>query len=123
MKKEREERTPMQLQVRIWGMDGTGKLFSLYTRTIDITPIGARIERGMLFLQRGSVIGVECGHSRSRFRVVWVGQPGTRHQGQIGIRCLEPGKYIWGVPLQRKIERVSPDRADVLEHLRDEFKA
>jgi hypothetical protein len=104
MRKQREQRTPMQLSVRIWGMDSTGKLFSIYTKTVDITAVGARLEGDLLFLQRGSVIGVECGRSRSRFRVVWVGQPGSKRHGQIGIRCLEPGKYIWGVPLQRKME-------------------
>jgi len=106
MRKQREQRTPMQLSVRIWGMDSTGKLFSIYTKTIDITAIGARLEGDVLFLQRGSVIGVECGRSRARFRVAWVGQPGSKRHGQIGIRCLEPGKYIWGVPLQRKMEEV-----------------
>lgn len=107
MKKQREQRTPMQLSVRIWGMDSTGKLFSIYTKTVDVTALGARLEGDVLFLQRGSVIGVECGRSRSRFRVVWVGRPGSQRHGQIGIRCLEPGKYIWGVPLQRKMEEAA----------------
>jgi hypothetical protein len=110
MKRQREQRIPMQLPVRLWGMDSTGKLFNVDAKTVDITPLGARIAGDVLLLQPGSVIGVECGRSRSRFRVVWVGQPGTRHHGQIGIRCLEPGKYIWGVPLQRKMEEAPSDR-------------
>lgn len=109
MRKPREKRIQMQLPVRVWGMDATGKVFSIYTKTVDITPIGARIEQQGLLLQRGSVIGVECGNSRSRFRVIWIGKPVTQHQGQIGIRCLEPGKYIWGVPLQRTMEEVPAD--------------
>jgi hypothetical protein len=107
MRKQREQRTPMQLSVRIWGMDSAGKLFSIYAKTIDITAVGARLEGDVLFLQRGSVIGVECGRSRSRFRVVWAGRPDSQGYGQIGIRCLEPGKYIWGVPLQRKMEETA----------------
>lgn len=106
MRKPREQRIRMNLPVRIWGMDATGKLFSADTHTVDLTPVGARIEGVASSLQRGTVIGVQCGRSRARFRVVWVGQRGSKRQGQIGIRCIEPGKYIWGVPLERKMEEV-----------------
>lgn len=94
----------MKLPVRLWGMDSAGKLFSLEALTIDITPRGARIEGISCFLQRGAIIGIECKQSRARFRVAWVGQPGTGRDGQIGVHCIEPGKYIWGVPLQRRME-------------------
>jgi hypothetical protein len=110
MKKPREQRIPMKLSVRVWGMDTTGKLFSIDAHTVDITPVGARIEGDLSVLQRGSVVGVECGRSRSRFRVVWVNHQMSRRQGQMGIRCLEPGKYIWGVPLPRKMEEVVADQ-------------
>ena len=111
----------MQLSVRIWGMDNTGQLFSINTKTVDVTAVGARLEGDVLFLQRGSLIGVECGRSRSRFRVVWVGRPNSQRQGQIGIRCLEPGKYIWGVPLQRKMEELSLVPEASLEPFRNEL--
>jgi len=104
MKRPREQRTLMKLSVRLWGMDTAGKLFSLEAFTLDITPRGARIEGITCFLQRGAIIGIECKQSRARFRVAWVGQPGTDLHGQIGVHCVEPGKYIWGVPLQRRME-------------------
>ena len=97
----------MSLPVRIWGMDASGKLFNLDTHTVDITPVGARIECRLPSLQRGAVIGVQCGRSRARFRVVWTGQPKNSRSPQIGIQCLEPGKYIWGVPLERKMEEAA----------------
>jgi hypothetical protein len=104
MKKPRELRIPMKLFVRIWGMDAAGKLFGIDAHTVDITPVGACIHGPLAFLQRGAVVGVKCGRSHARFRVVWIGQPGTGRQGQIGVRCIEPGKYIWGVPLKRQME-------------------
>ena len=107
MKKPREQRVHMKLPVRIWGMDSAGQLFSTDAHTVDITPVGACIQGASASLERGSIIGVQCGRSRSRFRVVWVGRPGAQRHGQIGIRCLEPGKYIWGVPLQRKMEEAT----------------
>lgn len=87
-------------------MDADGRLFGVDAHTVDITPVGACIEGPLAFLQRGAVIGVRCGRSHARFRVVWVGQPGSKCQGQIGIRCIEPGKYIWGIALERKMEDV-----------------
>ena len=107
MKKPREQRIAMKLAVRIWGMDAAGRLFGVDAHTIDITPVGARIEGPVASLQRGAVIGIRCGRSHARFRVVWIGQPGTRRQGQIGVRCVDLGKYIWGVALERKMDETS----------------
>jgi len=104
MKKPRERRTPMKLPVRVWGMDSVGKLFSMEASTVDITPRGACLEGIVCMLQRGAIIGVECGRSRARFRIAWVGRPGSDHEGQVGVQCIEPGRYIWGVPLPRAMD-------------------
>ena len=110
MKKPREQRIPIKLPVRIWGMDAAGMLFNLDVHTVDITPVGAKIEGNLPALQRGAVIGVQCGQSRARFRIVWIGERTRR--GLAGIRCIEPGKYIWGVPLQRKMEDMSAPKVN-----------
>lgn len=105
MKKPREQRMPVTLRVRIWGMDATGKLFDIEAQTVDITPVGAKIEGCLPPLERGAVIGVQCGQSRARFRIVWVRE--HRTASHAGIRCVEPGKYIWGLALQRKMEELT----------------
>ena len=96
-----ERRVRMRLQVRLWGMDYSGKLFNVSAHTVDLTPTGARLEGVTCFVERGMIIGVEHGRSRARFRVRWVGRAGTPTDGQIGIRSVEPGKYIWGVAFGR----------------------
>jgi hypothetical protein len=45
----------------------------------------------------GQKIQVKCGRKKALFRVVWVGQPGSYQADQVGIRCLEPEKNIWGL--------------------------
>jgi hypothetical protein len=45
---------------------------------------------------------VQHGNSRSRFKVAWIGEPGSSRDTQIGIITVEPGKYIWGVALARQ---------------------
>jgi hypothetical protein len=93
-----EQGIPINLPVRLWGMDLHGRFFDIWSRTADITPLGARIV-GMPFpLRRGAIVGVDCGLSQAGFRVSWVGDAGTPHQGQVRIHCIEPTKCVWGVP-------------------------
>lgn len=99
----KEQRTRMMLPIRIWGMDSEGILFDLDARTVDITPIGARLAGVNCRLHRGATIGVQCGTSKARFRVVWVGAAGGPKQDQIGVQLLDLGKYIWGKPLARNM--------------------
>lgn len=97
----RELRVPMQLEVRVWGMDFTGKPFSQTARTIEVSAKGARLAGVMCLKQPGEMIGVQHGNQKARFRVVWIGQQGTPEQGQIGIASLEPDKCIWAEALQQ----------------------
>lgn len=100
----REPRIPIRIPVMVWGMDLDGKLFRIQTHTMDITPAGGRIEGIWKPLHRGMNIGIECGGRRARFRITWVGRLGTGTGGEIGVRCVEMGRYIWGVPLKRYID-------------------
>lgn len=98
--RRREERVPARLPVRVWGMDAYGKPFTHSTSTVDVTRTGARIGAIPCEIQQGDIIGIQHGNEKARFRVAWVGKPGTGRQGQIGVVCAEPGKYIWGTPLE-----------------------
>ena len=90
----RELRVPLQLPVRIWGVDSTGKAFSRNARTVEISALGARLSDAGL-LQEGDVIGIQHGEAKARFRVVRQGAPGTEQAGTVGVECVEPGKCIW----------------------------
>lgn len=96
----RELRIPMQLEVRVWGMDSTGKPFSQTARTVDISGQGARLAGITGPKQLGDVLGVQHGDQKARFQVVWVGANDTADQGQIGITCLDAGRCIWAEALQ-----------------------
>jgi hypothetical protein len=99
MGSRKEKRNDVTFPVRIWGMDHHGKMFDVEAYTLDITPVGARLGGVACALHRGATIGVQCGKSKGRFRVAWIGS-GEKH-GQIGLHQLEVGKYIWGQPLSR----------------------
>jgi len=93
-----EQGVSINFPVRMWGMDLHGRFFDVWSRTADITHIGARIVGIPFPLRQGSIVGVDCGLSRAGFRVSWVGDEGTPHQGHIRIHCIEPAKCLWGIP-------------------------
>ncbi len=88
----REERAPIALRALVWGVDTEGKLFVTQAQTLDISPTGGRLQGLDRELELGAVIGVQHGDNRGRFRVVWVGKPGTPQAGQAGIRCIALGQ-------------------------------
>lgn len=99
MGQRREPRVEKDLVVRVRGQDRYGNPFVQNVRTIDISRRGARLD-GLGCLDRpGRIIEVQRGRQQARFRVAWIGQPGTPEASQVGIFCLEAGKYVWGVPL------------------------
>lgn len=100
----RAQAIPINLPVRVWGMDVHGNFFEVWSRTADITPAGARLVGVPIPLRRGAIIGVDGGGGRAGFRVAWVGDAGTSGEGQVRIQCIEPSKHVWGLPLNRPME-------------------
>lgn len=76
-------------------MDSEGKPFAQNAQTVDITRMGARIQPVHCIKRPGDVIAVQHGEEKARFRVVWVGRPGTQTEGVLGLHCVEPEKFIW----------------------------
>ena len=99
MAKRREKRLTVPIAVRLWGLDSNGKVFSQNAKTLDIATNGARLFGVTAALERGFIVGLQCGNMRARFMVVWVGEQGSPREGQIGLRAAENG--IWSVALPR----------------------
>jgi len=99
MPKRRERRLTVPIAVRLWGLDRDGKVFSQNVKTLDIASSGARLFGVKAALEKGFIVGLQCGNMRARFMVVWVGEMGSPREGQIGLRAAENG--IWSVALPR----------------------
>src|SRR5437588_8183218 len=102
MAKRRERRLAMPISVRLWGLDRNGKVFSQNVKTLNIATNGARVFGVTAALERGYIVGLQCGNMRARFMVVWVGDKGGPREGQIGWRAAENG--IWSVALPRAFD-------------------
>lgn len=87
------------ISVRLWGLDREGKVFSQNVKTLNIATSGARVFGVTADLERGFIVGLQCGNMRARFMVVWVGEKGTSREGQVGLRVAENG--LWSVSLPR----------------------
>lgn len=99
MPKRREVRHSLPITVRLWGLDRDGKVFSQNVKTLNIATSGARLFGVTAALERGFIVGLQCGNMRARFMVVWVGEKGTSREGQIGLRVAENG--LWSVAMPR----------------------
>jgi len=102
MGRRREERLQVNLPVRVWGMDRNGKPFIQSARTVDVTRLGGRLRDLFCLEKKGEIIRIQHGGQKANFKITWVGNPGTAEAGQVGIYCIEPDKYIWGVSLPKK---------------------
>ena len=56
---------------------------------IDVSHHGARIDRTTLRLQPGDRVHLLSESQDARFRVIWVGKPGTREEGQVGLQIID----------------------------------
>jgi CheY-like chemotaxis protein len=91
MSHRNEQRTPLRLTALVWGMDGDGRVFMEQVQTIDISPLGARLKGLNRPVSIGTIVGLQNGDNQGRFEVVWIGEPGSDREGQIGVRCIQVG--------------------------------
>lgn len=94
-----KQRIKMVLPVKLWGQDAKGKPFFQLAHTLDINRGGARLGGLQSLVNFDDTIEVQYRHKKARFRVAWVGRPGTPKANQIGIQYLEPEKDIWALEL------------------------
>src|SRR5882672_10053755 len=92
----RSLRRKMVLPVTVVRRGGQEKYLS---HTLDLTDDSARLGGLRYMLEPGEIVELQRGVSKAKFRVVWMGAPGSAMEGQAGVRSLEPGKVIWNVNL------------------------
>ena len=98
MGRRSEQRIAISFPVTVHGSDSRGNQFTVATETFDISLSGASLNGLNTITEPGGKIEIESGDQNAWYSVQWVGKSGTSKAGRIGLRCLEPGKYIWGVP-------------------------
>lgn len=87
----------MRLKVEVCGRDAQGNLFAQSACARDTSYYGARVDGIECLKGPGDIVQIKYKGKTSKFRVVWVGLPGSKEHGHIGLRSLEPQKNIWKV--------------------------
>ncbi len=114
----REQRKQVALTVRIFGTDSTGHVFSDSVATVNVSFEGAMLAGVKRPIKPGEIIGLTYGKNKARFRVQWVGEPGTPNQGRMGIQNVMPTSCIWDIPLQPRNADAKSSYAVARRHAR-----
>jgi hypothetical protein len=123
MGNRREPRVPTRMAVTVSGVDGDGNFFVQTAYASEVSRSGARLEGIGTLTRIGAKINVKNRGRQGQFCVVWLREARTSEPGQIGIRSLERGKYIWNMPkpnpaADNYIEPTSPEPVFPLPDLR-----
>jgi hypothetical protein len=65
--------------------------------TLDATSNSARLASLQLPIEPGEIIELQRNTMRAKFKVFWVGAPGSLLTGQAGVRALDGTRSIWGL--------------------------
>lgn len=99
MGKRCEPRKPVQIQVRIFGTDEKGRIFSEKASTVDVSRSGAKLSGVKAQIRVDEIVGLTHGQNKVHFRVKWIGQAGTPTEGQLGLLNLCPERPLWDIHL------------------------
>lgn len=95
MGNRRNPRVPAKLQIRIAGIDASGRPLLQMVTTCNISRQGALLEGIQGAFKPGEIISVSYKNNKARFRVAWMGDTGTDRAGQMGVQSIDPAKCIW----------------------------
>jgi hypothetical protein len=92
------------LPVRIWGLDAHAQPFMQLASVTNISRSGAALRGLNRRVLTGEILELQFASQIAQFRVMWVGQPGTARQGEIGIVSLPCQPPIWDLNLGRCVQ-------------------
>jgi PilZ domain len=88
MDRRRKPRVTALLPARVWGVDAFCQPFMQVVTVKNISDGGAVIQGMQRRVRPGEVLELQVGEEKAPFRVVWVGRPGGRGEGEIGLQGL-----------------------------------
>ena len=101
-------RLTVDLPIRVWGMNASGRPFSQNARAQNISSQGAFITGVDCELKVGDVIGVQCEETKARCTIMWIMSVGLMAKNQVGVRLLTGQECPWKnyLNLQTTTERI-----------------
>src|SRR5436190_2843748 len=88
MNSRREERLEVPINILLAGLDSSGEIRVQQAKTLDISSNGCCVGGLQYCYEPGTIIGIQNGGRKARFRVVWSGERGAPREGQVGVERL-----------------------------------
>jgi PilZ domain len=83
--------------VKVFGSDTEGNPFQQTAYAWDVSHWGARVDGIQCLKRPGQLVDVQYKGHTSKFVVVWMGKPGSKEHGHVGLKNLVPERNIFGV--------------------------
>ena len=103
MDKRNEKRLHLAVPVKVF--PDISSIESQNCCTYEISTNGARLVAPPGIKTVGQTIWLQRQNRRARYKVMWIGEPGTSLQGQVGVETLEPSNVIWEPEIKARIMR------------------
>lgn len=97
----REKRLHVAVPVKVF-LDANSTNFQ-FCCTYEISMVGARLVALSGVTCQGQIIWLQRHNKRARYKVMWIGEPGSPQAEQIGVETLEPANVIWENELRMRI--------------------
>jgi len=94
-----EQRERTMLPVKVHGSNARGQPYSEMAYVTALSQNGVRLEGAQCVAQLNEIITLEHQDHKVQFRVLWIGDPGTRLAGSAGLQTLRPMRVMFGVEL------------------------
>ena len=99
-----EVRTPVDLNLRVWGMAADASVFSQAARARNISIGGALLSGIQRDLKIGDTIGVQWGGQKARCKVVWTLNTKSVEGIRVGVQLLSKHECPWTSMLPKREE-------------------
>lgn len=73
--------------------------------TYEISMIGARLVAVSGINKVGQIVWLQRQNRRARYKVIWIGEPGSELAQQIGVETQEPTNVIWESELRMRMSQ------------------
>lgn len=73
--------------------------------TYEISMIGARLVAVSGVTKVGQIVWLQRQNRRAKYKVIWIGEPGSDLAQQIGVETQEPANIIWESELRMRMSQ------------------
>lgn len=101
----KERRLPIAVRVRVFpDIESTD---SNLCCTYEISTFGARLVAPSGVSVEGQMVFLQRQNRRAKYKVIWIGKPGTKYADQVGVECLEPNNIIWENDIRTRLQQAA----------------